>query len=160
MPVGIEQRRQQYIQHDQRAIAYQWFRGKDTTEKSAAIKKRFLCCWLLTPIHTCDGTSDVLAKSCMTLATLQRDQSNSALSSSPFAVPLPHLLPLSNAHTQAGRRGSLRRGAASKLRCTHGRAGTRKTKRNTQAHFWLQRITRFTQPASPSGKRLMWSETG
>ena len=37
--------------------------------------------------------------------------------------------------------------AASKLRCAHGRAGTWKTKANMQAYFWLERITRFTQPS-------------
>lgn len=71
--------------------------------------------------------------------------------SSVVASLLPSLyLSFKQTHTYTSTETHLFRGqwAASKLRCAHGRAGTWKTKANMQAHIWLERITRFTQPSS------------
>lgn len=105
--------------------------------------KSFLCCLHLTVIHTCDSTSDVLMEKGKTLVTLQCDQSHLCLI---FLHPRSCLsLSRSLSYTQMhiNRRSSFRQWIASKLRCTHGRAGTWKTKANMQAHIWMKHITGF-----------------
>lgn len=107
----------------------------------------FLCCLPLTLIHTCDGTSDVLTERCQTLVTLQYDQSYLCPLCFYLSPSLSRSLSLPQTHIHKHRDSFFGQWAASKLRCTHGRAGTWKTKANMQAHFWLERITRFTQPS-------------
>lgn len=101
-------------------------------------QRRLLRCSPFTLTHTCDCASDVLTKRCKTLVTLQYDQSYPRWHHSPSSLSLAN----THAHTRL-----FQQRAASKLRCAHGRAGTWKTKANMQAHFWLERITRFTQPS-------------